>query len=174
MDPKAVIPGRAAERREGKHLCSLSSVDWWLGLPRAVLGNERIGENDEFSRDGDEGDLVRPSCGDESIVKGGHCRIASFCAEGAQIQNPAYRGASASDGTLTVSRSGLIGDRSQAREHGDLLSRASSKLGHAGDERGGGYWSHATDRKQDRVTARAGVLPTPRTLSLSLYGGRWA
>jgi hypothetical protein len=87
-------------------------MTWRLVLPKAVLADEGVCENEELSGDGHEGDLVRPPCGSEPLIKSLHWRIAAFGAERAEIQNTARRGASGSNQTLAFSRSGLVGERS--------------------------------------------------------------
>src|SRR6266511_4602928 len=74
------IQGRTARRRRlapspigresGKHLCWKSSMFWRLRLPHSILGDQGVGEDEEFSGDCDDGDLWGLSADCQTLIEG--------------------------------------------------------------------------------------------------------
>ena len=57
-----------------------------MRLPGSILTDEGIGENDEFSHDGGEGDFGLFSAGDEAVIEGFERWIASSGGNGCHIE----------------------------------------------------------------------------------------
>jgi hypothetical protein len=112
-----------------EHLCLASSVIW---LPGAVLCDEGVGEDDELSHDGDEGDLGLFSCGAESVIDGLEVWIAARGGKGGHGEGAAQLRASAAD----MAGAGLL-----VRERADF-----GKADDQGDSRRG---PDPRDRGQD-------------------------
>ena len=77
-----------------EHLCLELRV---TRLPEAVLCDEGVGEDDELSHDGDEGDLGLFSCGAELVIDGLEVWIAARGGKGGHVEGAAQLRASAAD-----------------------------------------------------------------------------
>jgi len=73
-------------------------------------------------------------------------------AEGREIENAAYSRATAPDDANAVALARLVGDRSEAGQHTDLLGGQAADLSKAGDEGGRDRKTEARDRGQDGIT----------------------
>jgi hypothetical protein len=131
---------------------------WGLGQPGSILADEGIGEDSKLSCDGDEGKLWWFSGGGHALVESFHVGIEAPCGEGGEIEDPTDVGATAPDDADTVALAGLVGDRRQAREHGDLLDGALAELGQAGEQGCSDNKADTGDRGQDGIAPGQAII----------------
>ena len=81
------------------------------GLPGAVLRDEGVGEDDELSHDGDEGDLWLFSCGAEAAVDDLEVWVEAGRGEGGHVEGAAQLRASAANMTGADLFAAVAGDR---------------------------------------------------------------
>src|SRR5215216_3985888 len=108
----------------GEHLCWKSSMFGAVGLPHSAFADEDVGEHDELSGDGNDGELGGFSGGDEAIEEGFHIGVEAGGGDGGEIEDAPYVGSAAPDDADTLALAGLISDGGEAGQHADLLAAA--------------------------------------------------
>ena len=83
--------------------------------------DEGVGEDDELSHDGDEGDLGLFSCGAESVIDGLEVWIAARGGKGGHGEGAAQLRASAADMAGAGLLAAIAGDGGEAGDHGGLV-----------------------------------------------------
>lgn len=106
-------------------------------MPEAVLGDEKIGKDEEFSGHGDEGGFCFFAAFDETSIEEFHVVVVGLCAEGCEIENAPNRAPAAPDDAHALALTGIVGDRRQASQRADLLIAQQPEFWQAGDERDG-------------------------------------
>ena len=119
------------------------------GGPCAVVADEGVGEDEELSHDGGEGELEGLSLGAEPVVGGLEVGIASDGGESGHVDGAAQGGAPAADPGLSLPAPGLAGDRRSAGEAAGLARVEGADLGHLGEDGGGGDPAEPGDADED-------------------------
>ena len=101
-------PKPLSRLREREHLCWVSSWDWG---PFSVLGDEAVGEDEEFSHDGGDGDLEGFAVGLEALVEAAEIGIGSNRGHCGHVQRLSQMGASAADAPVSFPWAAVAGDR---------------------------------------------------------------
>src|SRR5947208_1443217 len=135
--------------REREHLCWRSSWNWG---PFSILCGEAVGEDEELSHDGGDGDLEGFAVGLEALVEAGEIGIGSNRGHGGHVQRLSQMGASAADVSVSFPWAAIAGDRREADKCGDLPAVESAEFAEAGSERGSGHGTDARDRQDDCVS----------------------
>ena len=89
-------------------------------------------------------------------------RRPACCAKSCEIENPPDAFSAAIDDADALALAGIIGDWSEACEHGGLFAAQGAEFGEMGDERGGDKEADAWDGSEDIITcaeARLGSDP---------------
>src|SRR5215213_9832202 len=120
-------------------------------LPRPVVADQDVCEDDELAGDSDKGDFFELTGGNEPSVENLHVAIVARGTEGGEIEDPAYGGPPAMDGATPLAFAGLVGDRGKAGEQCNLLMVATAELGEADEKCHSGDRSEARNREQDGV-----------------------
>ena len=107
---------------------------WWLNCPSAVVGDEDVCEDEEFSGDGDEGLLGFFTVVSQAPIEVTQCGIAPGSGEGGEVEDIAHTLSSAPDAPVAAAFATVVGDGGEAGEQGNLLVRGGAELGQAGDE----------------------------------------
>ena len=113
--------------------------------PFAVVADEGICGDDEFSHDGGYGDLWCFSGVSQSCVDGLEVRVEASGNQCRHLEGLAQVGASATDMGFAAPSSGLSGDRGEASEACGLPGLESSEFGHLDEQGGGGCVGDARD-----------------------------
>src|SRR5438105_6561799 len=114
--------GALAKRsKSGEHLCWKSSMFGAVGLPHSAFADEDVGEHDELSGDGNDGELGGFSSGDEATEEGFHIGVKAGGGDGGEIEDAPYVGLAAPDDADALALAGLISDGGEAGQHADLL-----------------------------------------------------
>ena len=121
-------------------------MDWG---PSSIFGNEAIGEDDDFSSDGGEGEFGWFSSCCEVLVAALHVGIAAACDQGGHIERAAQGRSSTLDAAFCLDGATFARMRREAGEGGDLLAGDTTDLGELGQEGQGGDRPHAGYGAQD-------------------------
>src|SRR5690606_19512893 len=133
----------------GEHLCCVSRVVGWGFAVGPVCRDEGIGEDDELSHDGGEGEFSGFAPGDEAVVAGLEAGLVAGGGEGGHVEGVAWSHAATVDVALALAVAAVVGDRREAGEPGGGLARALAQLAEAGEQRGGDDRTDAGDGVQE-------------------------
>ncbi len=122
-------------------------------LPESILSDEGIGENEEFSHDGGDGDFGLFSAGDETVVEDFEGWIVSRGGKGGHVQGASQVGSSASDVARAVVLAAVVGDGGKADDHGGLFGGERAEFDEADDEGDSGCDPDAGDGGEDSEAA---------------------
>ena len=118
-------------------------------LPQSILADEGVGEGDELSHDGGEGDFGLLSVAEKAYVEGLQVGIEAGCGEGGHVDAGAQAGAPAPDVALAPDVAAVARNRGQASDHGSLFARARAELGEVRQQGDSGDVADAWDRGED-------------------------
>ena len=121
--------------------------------PGAILFDEDVGEDDELSHDGGDGDFGLFAGAAEAFVVVAELGVEPGGGEGGEIDAGSYEGASAFDMALAGLFAAVARQRRKAGEEAGGLCRARAKFRQADDERDGGDGTDTGDGDEDVVAA---------------------
>src|SRR5215475_1757671 len=121
---------RARAARAPEYPCWSSGV-WGR---RGAFSEEGIGENDEVSHDGDDGDLWGLAGGGESLEDAPEIGIEADCDERRHEEGVAHFGPSATDETFAAPLSAVASHGRQASEAGGACVFDRAEFGHVGEQ----------------------------------------
>ena len=113
--------------------------------PFAVVADEGICGDDEFSHDGGDSDLWWFSGVFQSFVDGLEVRVEASCDQCRHVEGLSQGGASTADMGFAAPGSGLSSDRGEASEACGLPGLERSEFGHLDEQGGGGCVGDARD-----------------------------
>ena len=120
-----------------------------MGLPGAILGDEGIGEDGEFSGDRGEHGLGWLVGGQVPFVEGLEVGVATCGRDGGQVEDVADARPAAADHADALMLAGFVGEGSEPGEAADLFGRAGAQFRQARDQGRGDHWPEAGDRDLD-------------------------
>jgi hypothetical protein len=115
------------------------------GKGKVGIFQEVIGEDDELSHEGGEGEFFRFATSDETEVERSEDRVVAGGDEGGHVKDRAELRAAAEDVALTAELTAVVVKGSDAGESGGLGIGEGAKFGHERDEGGGGENTDALD-----------------------------
>src|SRR5207248_2351881 len=121
------LPSPAEQSGAGEHLCWVSSILGCRRLPLPILGNERVGENDKFSGDGDEADLWRFAFGGEMLTKELHVPVVPGGGKSGEVEHAPNDAPSSPDDPDAFAFTRIVCNGNNA-QGADLLVGQGSKL----------------------------------------------
>lgn len=117
--------------------------------PCPVCAEECIGEDDELSHDGGDGDFSGFPSGDESLIFGFHVGVEACCNKGWHVECLAQDSTPTADVTTPAILSAVARNRRQAGEARDLFVFELAEFGHLDEHGDSGNRADAGDRDED-------------------------
>src|ERR1700744_946792 len=118
-------------RLRGERLSLRSSVFW---LPWGFVSQDCVEDGEQLSGDGDDGDELGLSSGDEPVAEELELGIEAGGDQGAHDQSPAYAGSAAANEALAAPLAGLPGPGRQPGKGSNLPTIERTQLRHFGNQ----------------------------------------
>ena len=133
-----------------------------------ILFDEDVGEDDEFSHDGGDGDFGFLAGAAETIVVVAELRVEPGRCDGGEIEAGSHEGASAFDMALAGLLAAVARQRRKAGEERGGLRRASDERRQADDEREGRHGPDAGNGEQNVEAAMERGIDADAALDLGV------
>src|ERR1051326_7202958 len=139
----------------GEHLCLKSRVNW---LPKSVLSDEGICQDEKLAHDGSERLFGLFSGSQQAVVEGFESAVVADRGEGGHVEGQAGKCSTASDVPSARLLAAIIGERGKAGQVGNGFFGDLPDLVQLDHERGGGDRTDAGNGQQDFVLSKERCL----------------
>jgi len=126
--------------------------------PKSVFLEQGIGQDDEFTHDGGEGEFGFFAGFDQALVEGAEFGIVAAGGERGPVEGAARAGAATLDVALAYGLGAVVGERGDTGEAGDGAAVEGAELGEVDEQVGGDAGADARDRDEDLIAARQGWI----------------
>ena len=143
-----------------KLLCCVSSILWANGVCTVFVGGhgaqQRIGQDQDFSSDGDEGNFAGFAARFERGVEGFHGGAVADGGDGSLVESNADFATATADRADVADGAAVVGVRSQADQSSDGLSAALAEFGQVNQEGSRNLRADANDGLENVVLGLEG------------------